>query len=86
MKLYTEEQVRKQKQVLEDIIDLWDEGLPLDSHTVEKCKYALYQETPIELPSDEDIEKEIQSDVHINSDTDFFNGAKWVIEEIKKQK
>ena len=41
--------------------------------------------TPIELPSDEEIEKEINSDIHIKSDADFFNGAKWVIEQIKQQ-
>ena len=57
MKLYTEEQVRKQMEVLEDIIDLWDNGLPLDSHTLKKCKYALENLTPIELPSDEEMEK-----------------------------
>ena len=71
MKLYSEEQVRKAMQ---------DAMIP-----------SIYQMDlwgqliPIELPSEEEIEKEIKSDIHIESDADFFNGVKWVIEQIKKQ-
>lgn len=71
MKLYTEEQVRQAMQ---------DAMIP-----------SIYQMdlwgqlTPIELPSDEEIGKEINSDIHIKSDADYFNGAKWVIEQIKQQ-
>ena len=74
MKLYTEEQV------LKFINDNFDEG----------CT-NLNLLTPIELPSDEDID--IQSylhnpfkkeDGHLLG-TSFICGAKWVIEQIKKQ-
>lgn len=34
--------------------------------------------TPIELPSDEEIEEKIKNDIFIESDEDFFNGAIWM--------
>lgn len=70
MKLFTEEQVRTL--LSEHISNYWID------------KY-LSNITPIKLPSDEEIEKEINSDIHIESDAEFFNGAKWVIEQIKQQ-
>ena len=71
MKLYTEEQVRQamQNAMIPSIYQMDLWG----------------QLTPIELPSDEEIKKEINSDIHIKSDADYFNGAKWVIEQIKQQ-
>ena len=75
MKLYTEEQVMEAYHI-----------------GTEDSNWGRYREnadalklTPIELPSDEEIEKEIESDIHIESDADYFNGAKWVIEQIKQQ-
>ena len=91
MKLYTEEIVKKQKEILEDIIDLWDEGYPLDSNTVNKCKNALLELTPIELPSDEEIEQRVTTlfgDVGMYQlyDKDrFIEGAKWMKEQILNQ-
>ncbi len=61
MKIYTEEQVKRHKEILEDIIDLWDNGFPLDSNTTTKCENALSELKPIELPSDEEIEKILDS-------------------------
>jgi hypothetical protein len=55
MKLYTEEQVIRQKKALQEVIDLWNCGLPLDLSTLRKCENALLQLTPIKLPSDEEI-------------------------------
>ena len=37
---------------------------------------------PIELPSDEEIEKEINSDVSIENDESFREGAKWMRDKI----
>ena len=39
--------------------------------------------TPIELPSDEEVEDEINRDIHIESDADFFNGARWMRDKIQ---
>jgi len=71
MKLYTEEQV----------IQL------LDHHTVltpNWIKHYLNKLTPIELPSDEDIEK--QSIGNATFAPSFISGAKWVREQITKTK
>lgn len=38
--------------------------------------------TAIELPSDEDMEKEIKSNICIDHDVSFRDGAKWVIDKI----
>ena len=38
---------------------------------------------PIELPSDAEIEEKINCDIHIESDADFFNGAKWMRDKIQ---
>ena len=45
--------------------------------------------TPIELPSDEEIEKELLEHTKVSTidpyKSFYFNGAKWVIEQIKQQ-
>ena len=71
MKLYTEEQVRQAMQ---------DAMIP-----------SIYQMdlwgqlTPIELPSDEEIENRA-NEYHFKLNQRFFTeGAKWVIEKIKQQ-
>ena len=94
IKFYTEEQVKKQKEILEDIIDLWDEGYPLDSNTVNKCKNALLELTPIELPSDENIEEKAEflfptvnrmgGPTYI-AHKSFIEGAKWMKDKILNQ-
>ena len=83
MNLYTEEQIKKHKEILEDIIDLWENGLPLDSNTVNKCKNASSELTPIELPSNEEIDK--KSENCSWGVLAFQIGANWIIEQIKKQ-
>jgi len=46
-------------------------------------KYIDEYVTPIELPSDAEIEEKINYDIHIESDADFFNGAKWMRDKIQ---
>jgi len=82
MKLYTEEQVRQMLEVCRDS-DLYDHILTFDD--------ILKTETPIELPSDEEIEKE-SFDLYANHNTYSLNvrqykafkrGAKWMRNKIK---
>ena len=82
MKLYTEEQVRQMLEVCRDS-DLYDHILTFDD--------ILKTETPIELPSDEEIEKE-SFDLYANHNTYSLNvrqykafkrGAKFVIDKIQ---
>ena len=75
MKLYTEEQVRQIASTI--CLGRFDFNDTPDDLVNELI--------PIELPSDEEIEKEINLDVYIQNDIDFYNGAKWVIEQIKRQ-
>jgi hypothetical protein len=84
MKLYNEEQVK-------DIL--------IDFTTPIGVEYYLSKLTPIELPSDEEIDKEsfiinppkIQNDYGKDDDDniqyrdEWIGGAKWVIEQIKQQ-
>ena len=62
-KLYTEEQVRKAA-----LFSLAEDA------TMEKILDLL---TPIELPTDEEIEKMLGSNVH-----DYYKGAKWMRNKI----
>lgn len=76
MKLYTEEQVREvvKKAFWQDFYD---------DDTDESLMNEL---TPIELPSDEEIERiELGSGMHDFYKGGFIEGAKWVIEHIKQQ-
>ena len=70
MKLYTEEQVDKMlsraRMHKQDDTEMFTN------------EYLLSQETPIELPSDEDIEKELLFG-------DMIEGAKWMKEQILNQ-
>lgn len=45
--------------------------------------YLLSNETPIELPSDEEIETKF--DTHDEKYYIFSEGAKWILEQIKQQ-
>lgn len=67
MKLYTE------KQIFQYLLE--HDTIDLDSFILN-----IY---PIELPSDEEIENKINNDIHIKSDADFFNGAKWMRDKIQ---
>lgn len=71
MKLYTEEQVKRAIDIADDNADL----LEYDE--------ILSKLTPIELPSDDEIEE--QFDTHDEKYYIFSEGAKWVIEQIKQQ-
>lgn len=70
MKLYTEEQVINALQLAH-------------SHITSLQNIIERRLTPIELPSDEEIENKINNDIHIESDADFFNGAKWMRDKIQ---
>ena len=72
MKLYTEEQV------IQMIEKSRETGLT--------AEFLILVNKGIELPSDEEINEEINSDIHIESDADFFNGAKYVINKIQGDK
>ena len=75
MKLYTEEQV---KQCLDDYFSFRDGAI----------YYALSKMTPIELPSDEEIEESETDSPHDGIDEynyGFIDGANWVKEFILNQ-
>lgn len=74
MKLYTEEQLR-------EAIYMKDE-IKYVTYTADNIIDSL---TPIELPSDEEVEKETDLVGFTYDVLSFFYGAKWVIEQIKKQ-
>ena len=75
MKLYTEEQVRKAMSALNDIKYMY--------HSDDDIFDSL---TPIELPSDEEIEKYVLSHKYDDMfENLIIQGAKWVIEQIKQQ-
>ena len=72
MKLYTEEQVRQMLEVCRDS-DLYEHILTFED--------ILKTETPIELPSDEEI---VNKALEIQwSNTLFKDGAKWMRDKIK---
>lgn len=85
MKLYTEEQVKRAIDIADDNTDLLE------------YSEIISELTPIELPSDEDIDKKNQEifgkDYIVDMGTNlkyayldaFEVGAKWVIEQIKQQ-
>lgn len=87
MKLYTEEQV---KGILirhlnySTLISLDEKDLEgaMENSVIE----ILNEMTPIELPSEQDIEKESMK-FYDNDGADYYfeEGAKWVIEQIKQQ-
>ena len=77
MKLYTEEQVRKAIAMGFD----WchNKQIPTDWMIDDFIKDL----TPIELPSDDEIEEKLNNDIFIESDEDFFNGAIWMRSKIQ---
>jgi hypothetical protein len=72
MKLYTEEEVIRAIKMARSSYNLFTTPFTYDQHEV------LEQLTPIELPSDEEIEEEINANVFIENDNDFLEGAKWM--------
>jgi hypothetical protein len=80
MKLYTEIQVRQMLEVCRDS-DLYEHILTFED--------ILKTETPIELPSDEEIEeqswgyREVTKDMEIPPNEDWSNGAKWMRDKIQ---
>ena len=73
MKLYTEEQVRK---IFETLSNNTGYDYSMEDYIFHKSL------TPIELPSDEEIEKE---SLKTDFDETFRNGAKWMKEQILNQ-
>lgn len=81
MKLYTEEQV---KIAIDKARDYYDGFVYSEDEIIEFI-------TPIELPSDEEIDEEspyVPDDWkidYLSHQEGFIKGAKWVIEQIKQQ-
>jgi hypothetical protein len=69
MKLYTEEQVRQMLEVCRDS-DLYEHILTFED--------ILKTETPIELPSDEEIKKEMEYDEFDPYDVAYFGGLAYM--------
>ena len=69
MKLYTEEQVLKMLEVCRDS-DLYEHILTFED--------ILKTETPIELPSDEEVEKQAEHEDTYSKKCAFTRGAKWM--------
>jgi hypothetical protein len=83
MKLYTEDDVRKAIELAQDMYKVkYTEDDWQHTYSEKEIVAAL---NPIELPSDEEIENKINNDIHIESDADFFNGAKWMRDKIQEQ-
>ena len=70
MKLYTEEQVNELRRALKDVVQ-WDEFLEDDwedaGYRAMDALRCFEMETPIELPSDEEIEQEAHIQYPVNS-------------------
>ena len=75
IKLYTEEELLKAIQYGRDYYDGWVMTEP----------EILKQLTPIELPSDEELGKDIGSGMHDFYKGGFIEGAKWLKEQILNQ-
>ena len=71
MKLYTEEQVKF--------------AMQLATFTDDTYNQVLEKLTPIQLPSDEEIGKDIGSGMHDFYKGGFIEGAKWMKEQILNQ-
>ena len=73
-KLYTEQQVRimlgKARLLNMDDTEMFTDG------------YLIEQQTPIELPTDEEIEKVAEKTLSVNF-LSFIEGAKWMRDKIK---
>ena len=73
MKLYTEEKLRQSFIAVDPLKYEQDANEYMDLLT------------PIELPSDEEIEKEVEDYLYKNNKMNFINGAKWMKEQIINQ-
>jgi hypothetical protein len=87
MKLYTEEQVNELRRALIDIAQ-WDEYLEDDwedaGNRAMDALRCFEKETPIELPTDEEIHNECQiGGMDTNQQLCFQLGAKWMRDKIK---
>ena len=80
MKLYTEEQIRIAIQQARIYEDYWHMEYQYTDDDIIK------ELTAIQLPTDEEIEELVGSGMHDYYKGGFIEGAKWVIEQIKKQK
>lgn len=75
MKLYT----------IQEVINAYFNGLRDGRSNFSDLDICLNSLTPIELPSDEDIDKQSEIFNHVANRDIFFGGAKWVINNIKQQ-
>lgn len=80
IKLYTEEQVIEAINKARILSDWWEIEYQYENNDI------IESLTPIELPSDEEIEEKIDESAYsIEYDYGFRMGAKWVIEQIKQK-
>ena len=76
MKLYTEYNLK----------EVYFKGLDNGKNHIEgKCHNAIDSQTPIELPSDEEIEQEASWLINDDLNISFKEGAKWMKEQILNQ-
>ena len=75
MKLYTEEQVRELVRKTY-CGDFYDNDTPDD---------LVNELTPIELPSDEEIDEQLPNNSEGNYVSGFYDGVDWLINHIKQQ-
>ena len=80
MKLYTEEVIKAAIQI--GLREKYVDGMCSDEFVNNVIKYF----TSIKLPTDEEIEELVGSGMHYYYKDGFIDGAKYVIEQIKKQK
>ena len=78
MKLYTEEQVIKAMNDYANTSSDLDYVMDVEMAIIEQL-------TPIELPSDEEIEEETKGFMFEKNKEVFYNGAKWLKEQILNQ-
>ena len=82
MKLYTEKEVRNA--MIAGMHIGYSNQFNIDNIN-DDVDNAMKYRTPIELPSDEDIDKQSEIFNHVANRDIFFGGAKWVINNIKQQ-
>lgn len=86
MKLYTEEQVNELRRALRDVAQ-WDDFLEDEwedaGNRAMDALRCFNKLTPIQLPSDEDIEKQSKLIPELFSKLSFEAGAKFVIDKMQ---
>jgi hypothetical protein len=84
MKLYTDEQVKMLLEKMSLVTERKNLGVSANfRHRTIEIDKLLKDISPIELPSDEEMEEEIYSNMDIHDDDNFREGAKWMRDKIQ---